>query len=377
MKIPFNKATVIGKEKEYINKVIDSGALSGDGEFTKKCNQFMEKKFDAKKILLTTSCTHALDMAAILLDIKEGDQIILPSFTFSSTATAITLRGGTPIFIDCHKDTLNIDENLIEEAITDKTKAIFAVHYAGISCNMDKIMEIAKKHDLYVVEDAAQGVNSKYYDKYLGTIGDIGCYSFHATKNYVSGEGGAIIINNDKFIERAEIIREKGTDRSKFMRGQIDKYTWVDIGSSFLPSELNAAFLYGQLEKIDEILEIRKKIYFHYLDGLKELEKKGLFTLPVIPKNCESNYHLFYILLENNKIRNQLMDFLKKEGISTTFHYIPLHSSPMGKKYGSDKILPVTDNVSSRLLRLPFYNSLDVEEQEYVIEKIKEFFNLN
>lgn len=371
MKILFNIPPFIGQELKYIKKAFDSGKLSGDGEFTKKCSKLMEKRFNAKKILLTTSGTHALDMAAILLDLKEGDEVIVPSYTFSSTANAFILRGAIPKFIDIRKDNLNIDEDLIEKAITKKTKAIFLVHYAGVACEMDKIKRIARKHKLYIVEDAAQAINSMYKNKYLGTIGDLGIFSFHETKNLSCGEGGALIINNKKFLERAEIIREKGTDRSKFFRGEINKYGWVDLGSSYLPSEINAAILYAQLEKINNIQQKRKSIYDFYHKELRGLEERKLLTLPV---NC-GNYHMFYLLLSDGENRDNLMHFLKNNGVMAVFHYLPLHSSKMGKKYGYKKDqLPIAENLSARILRLPFYYNLSKKEQLYIILKIKEFF---
>lgn len=313
-------------------------------------------------------------MAAILLDLKEGDEVILPSYTFVSTANAIVLRGAKPVFADICEDTLNIDPKDIENKITDKTKAIFLVHYAGVSCDMDSIMNIAKKYNIKVVEDAAQAVNAKYKDKYLGTIGDIGCYSFHETKNYSCGEGGAILINADENMgKRAEIIREKGTNRSQFFRGEVDKYSWVDVGSSYLPSDILAAMLYAQFEKLDEIQERRRSVYEKYHNGLKDLERQGKIRLPIIPQYCKSNYHMFYILLNSEKERNYLMDKLKENGISAVFHYIPLHTSPMGLKLGyKQSDLPKTEDLSGRLLRLPMYGELEERDINYIIEKIYE-----
>ena len=372
MIIPFNKPYITGKELEYIQESIKSGNIVGDGEFTKKCESLMAKKFNAKKILLTNSCTDALEMAALMIDLKPGDEVIVPSFTFVSTANAFVLRGAKPVFADIREDTLNLDENKIEAKITDKTKAIFPVHYAGVSCEMGKIMQIAKKYNLFVVEDAAQGVNAKYDDQYLGTIGHLGAYSFHGTKNYVSGEGGAIVINDDNFIERAEIIREKGTNRSKFIRGEVDKYTWVEVGSSYLLSDILAAFLYAQLENLEEINKKRKEVFNFYYENLKDLEKAGKLRLPVIPDNCQSNHHLFHIILPSQEDRNNLMQKMKIAGVHTTFHYVPLHNSPMGNKFGyKTGDLPLTEDLSNRLLRLPLYPHLKREELETVIATLK------
>ncbi len=374
IKIPFNRPPFTGNEIKYIQRAFKNGKLSGDGEFTRKCSELMEKKFHTFKVLLTTSGTHALDMAAMLLDLKPGDEVIVPSYTFSSTANAFVLRGAVPIFVDIRRDTLNINENLIEEKITKNTKAIFVVHYAGVGCEMDKINKISRKYKLAVVEDAAQGVNAKYKGNYLGTIGDLGVYSFHETKNYSCGEGGALVINNKKFIERAEIIREKGTDRSKFFRGEINKYGWVDVGSSYLPSEISAAALFAQLEKMEKIQKKRKFIYNYYYKNLKHLKKYGI-NLPKIPKFNSPNYHIFYLILPNEKKRNELMLYLKGYGVLAVFHYLPLHLSKMGKKYGYKKNdLPVTENMSGRILRLPFYYKLAKNDQKYIINLIKKFF---
>jgi len=376
-KIPFNKPSFTGKELEYIqDAILNKWHISGDGYYTKKCQELMEKKFSAKKVLLTTSCTHALEMAAMLLDLKEGDEIIMPSYTFVSTANACMLRGAQPIFVDIRKDTKNIDENLIEEKITDRTKAIVPVHYAGVACEMDQIMQVAKKHKLYVIEDAAQGVSSKYKNKYLGTIGTLGCFSFHETKNFICGEGGALVINDERFIERAEIIREKGTNRNKFFRGEVDKYTWVDIGSSYLPSDLLAAFLYAQFEKIDEITHIRKRIYNRYLQSFEDLSKEQNIEVPFIPEDCESNYHMFYILLKSEEVRHKLIESLRAKDITSVFHYVPLHTSPMGKSLGyKEGDLPVTEIISKRLIRLSFFKDLTIEEQECIINCVKSFVN--
>lgn len=374
IKIPFNRPFIIGKELYFIAQSVLSGHIAGDGLFTKKCQTFMENKFSAKKVLLTTSCTTALEMAAILCKVRPGDEVILPSFTFVSTANAFYLRGAKLIFVDIKPDTLNIDETKIEAAITEHTKVIVPVHYAGVSCEMNKIMDIARLHNVYVVEDAAQGVNARYKDKYLGTIGDIGTYSFHETKNYICGEGGAIVINNKRFIERAEIIREKGTNRSKFFRGEVDKYTWVDIGSSYLPSDLLAAFLYAQLENMDKINKCRRDIFDYYYQALKPLANNGILRLPVVSPECECNSHMFYIILKDEKTRDALIDYLKSKGILSVFHYLPLHLSPVGRSMGyKDGQLPVTESISGRLLRLPFHYSLNRDEQDEVVKCIKQF----
>lgn len=373
MKIPFNKTTLIGNEIEYLKEVIDSGYLHGDGPFTHKCHKLLEEKFVTKKALLTPSCTLALEMSYILCNFQPGDEVIMPSFAFVSAASSLMIHGAKPIFVDIREDTLNIDENKIEEAITPKTKAILIVHYAGVSCEMDKIMEIAKKHNLFVIEDAAQAVDSKYKGKFLGTIGDVGCFSFHGTKNVVCGEGGAIFINNPELIDRAEIVWEKGTNRKKFIRGEVDKYTWVDLGSSYVMADLLAAFLYYQLKNVDEITNRRKEIYDYYYQNLAGLEKEGLIKLPTIPSECKSNYHLFYIILPSNEIRNETLKKLKEVGIQATFHFVPLHDSPMGQKLGYEKgNLPTTEKISSCLLRLPFYNSINRDEQDYIIKNLKE-----
>ncbi len=338
----------------------------------------MEEHFAAKQVLLTPSCTAALEIAALLCDIKEGDEVILPSYTFVSTANAFALRGANLRFVDIRSDTMNLDENLIEAAITEHTKAIVPVHYAGVACEMDSIAEIAKKHGLYLIEDAAQAANAKYKDAYLGTLSDVGTYSFHETKNFVCGEGGALVINSDEFKERAEIIREKGTNRSKFFRGQVDKYTWVDLGSSFLMSEMQAAFLYPQLMNMEKITEQRKAIFTQYYDGLQPLASQGQLVLPYIPEGCVTNYHMFYILLPDHKSRAALIEHLKSRGIHAVFHYVPLHNSPMAKRMGyKPGILPVTENVSERLLRLPFYNGLTEADIRTVIKEIFSFFSVS
>ena len=373
--IKFNVPPFIGDEITNIQKAIDSQKICGDGRFTKSCNIWMEEKFNANKVLLTTSCTHALEMAAILADIKPGDEVIMPSYTFVSTADAFVQRGATIVFVDIRPDTMNIDENLIEDAITDKTKAIVVVHYAGVSCEMDTITDIAKRHNLFVVEDAAQGVMSTYKGKALGTIGDFGCYSFHETKNYSMGEGGAILIKDDKYIEKAEITREKGTNRSQFFRGQIDKYTWVDYGSSYLPSELNAAYLYAQLKNADKINENRLNSWNLYYDLLKPLAYEGFIELPHIPEGCEHNAHMFYIKAKDLEERTKLIKFMKDNEISLAFHYIPLHSAPAGLKFGRFHGEDVyTTKESDRLVRLPMYYGLSTEEIQYVVKYIKKFY---
>ena len=374
--IPFTKISITEIEKNNILEALENGKICGDGSFTKKCNEWFKQNCNINNFLLTTSGTHSLELAALLAELKAGDEVILPSYTFVSTADAILLRGAKPIFVDINKRTFNMDENLIEEKITPKTKAIFPVHYAGVACNMDKIMEIAKKHNLIVVEDAAQGVLAYYKDKPLGTIGDYGCYSFHETKNYVMGEGGAIIVKDDKKFEDAEIIREKGTNRSQFIRGDVDKYTWHNVGSSYLPSDILAALLYGQLTRADEIMEKRMSIWNYYNQNLEQLEKEEKLIRPYIPDYAKHNAHMYYIVLKTEEIRNKLMDYLKQNEISATFHYIPLHTSPMGIKLGCKKgDLPVTEEYAGRLLRLPLYADMSVEEREKVVNKIKEFFN--
>lgn len=373
--INFNIPPHVGKEIQYIQEAINSHKICGDGKFTKLCNQWFEKKTGCKKALLTTSCTHALEMAAILCDIKEGDEVIMPSYTFVSTADAFVMRGAKIVFVDIRSDTMNIDEKLIEQAITEKTKAIVPVHYAGVACEMDTIMDIAKRHNLFVVEDAAQGVMSTYKGKALGTIGDFGCYSFHETKNYSMGEGGALLINNEKYIERAEIIREKGTNRSKFFRGQVDKYTWVDLGSSYLPSELNAAYLWAQLELAEEINENRLATWNIYYDALKALAQEGLVEIPFVPEDCIHNAHMFYLKCKNIEERSMFIDYLKKEDIQSVFHYIPLHSAPAGEKYGifhgEDKY---TTKESERLVRLPMYYGIKTVNINKVIYGVGTFY---
>jgi dTDP-4-amino-4,6-dideoxygalactose transaminase len=375
-KIPFNKPCYTGNEDKYVLDSMRSSHISGNGPYTKKCEEWFENRLKCKRALLTPSCTHALEMAAILIDIKPGDEVIMPSYTFVSTANAFVLRGAKVVFVDIRPDTMNIDENLIENAITERTKAICVVHYAGVGCEMDKIMEIADKYNLYVIEDAAHGMMAEYKGKPLGTIGHLGAFSFHETKNYTSaGEGGLLIVNDDKFIERAEIIREKGTNRSQFFRGMVDKYTWVDIGSSYLMNDVSAAYLWGQLEVAEEINEFRLRAWNRYYNGLLELEKEGFIELPTVPKHCRHNGHIFYIKVENLRIRTELLRFLKEQGIHATFHYVPLHSSPAGQRYGRfhgvDKF---TTKESERLIRLPLFFNIKDEEIDYVIESIYRFF---
>lgn len=373
--ISFNVPPFIGKELEYIDTAIKSHKICGDGVFTQKCSNWFEGKTGVSKILMTTSCTHALELAAIMLNIGPGDEIIMPSYTFVSTADAFVLRGAKAVFVDIRPDTMNIDEKLIESAITEKTKAIVPVHYAGVSCEMDTICNIAKRYNLSIVEDAAQGVMSSYKGKALGAIGDFGCYSFHETKNYSMGEGGALLIRDSENIKRAEIIREKGTNRSQFFRGEIDKYTWMDAGSSYLPSELNAAYLWAQLEKADDIYQNRMNSWKLYYELLSDLKEKGLLELPIIPNGCIHNAHMFYIKTADLEERTRLINFLKDKEIRSVFHYIPLHSSPAGKRLGEfrgeDKY---TTKESERLLRLPMYYGLQEQEIVKIVATIKMFY---
>lgn len=374
--IKFNIPPLVGNEQEHINKALTiNQKVSGDGPYTNKCNQWIEDNFNSSKALLTTSCTHALEMSAILTDIQPGDEVIAPSYTFVSTVNAFVLRGARIVFVDIRPDTMNIDENLIEDAITDKTKVIIPVHYAGVSCEMDEIMKIANKYKLFVVEDAAQGVMSTYKGKALGTIGDLGCFSFHETKNYSMGEGGALLIENKNLIERAEIIREKGTNRNRFLRGQVDKYTWVDIGSSYLPSDLNAAYLYAQLEEAETINNNRLDTWNKYYQGLQSLQDNKNIELPIIPDGCVHNAHMFYIKCKDLNERMALIDYLKQQGIAAVFHYIPLHTSAAGLKmtrfHGEDKY---TTKESERLLRLPMYYNIKDSDVLKVINSIKKFY---
>jgi len=377
--IPFNRPFIVGKELYYIAQAVQGGHLAGDGDFTKKCNEWMERTFRARKILLTHSGSGALDICALLCDLQPGDEVIMPSFTFVSTANPFVLGGARIRFVDIRPDTLNIDETLIEAAVNEHTRAIIPVHYAGVSCEMDTIMGIAQRHDLLVVEDAAQGVNATYKKRYLGTIGHLGAYSFHETKNFISGEGGALVVNDERFIERAEIIREKGTNRNKFFRGEVDKYTWVDVGSSFLPSELVAAFLYAQLEESDIITRKRNDIFSYYSEQFAPLCEKGLVRIPSCPPECRHNAHLFYLLIDRSTgDRDRLIAYLKNRGIYAVFHYIPLHTSPVGLGMGyREGDLPVTEDLSERLVRLPCYYELTREDQDRVINGVYEFFGLH
>ena len=374
--IPFNKPPLTGNEEKYVIESMKSSKISGDGEFTKRCEFWFEEKLQCKKVLLTTSCTHALEMAAILLDIKDGDEVIMPSYTFVSTANAFVLRGAKIVFVDIRPDTMNIDETKIEQAIADKTKAIVPVHYAGVACEMDTIMDIATRYNLFVVEDAAQGMMSSYKGKALGTIGHLGAFSFHETKNYTSaGEGGLLIINDENFVQRAEIIREKGTNRSLFFRGMVDKYSWVDIGSSYLMNDVSAAYLWGNLEKADEINQNRLNSWQKYYDGLKELENRGFIELPKIPDGCVQNAHMFYIKVKDLEERTALLDYLKENRIYAVFHYVPLHSSEAGLKFSLfSKEDIYTTKESDKLIRLPMYFGLDNKDIENIIQKIKIYF---
>lgn len=373
--IHFNVPPFVGKELEYVKQAIDAHKICGDGQFTKKCNAWLEERFNAQKVLLTTSGTTALDMAALMCDLQPGDEVILPSFTFSSTATAFVLAGATLVFVDVRPDTMNIDETKIEAAITEKTKVIVPVHYAGVACEMDTIMDIAKRHHLMVVEDAAQGVMSTYKGKALGTIGDFGCFSFHETKNYSMGEGGAILINGPKYNERAEILREKGTNRSKFYRGQVDKYTWIDFGDSYLPSDMNAAYLWAQLEVAEEINNDRLRIYDTYYNAFKYLEEAGKLELPIVPQGCVHNAHMFFLKCRSLEERTALINYLKDNDILAVFHYVPLHSAPAGEKFGRFHGEDVyTTAESDKLVRLPMYYKLTQEDQEKVIAAVKAFY---
>lgn len=374
--IPFNVPPCTGDELEYIRQAIASRKICGDGEFTKKCSHWMEQRFNAQKVLLTTSGTTALDMAALLCNFKPGDEVILPSFTFSSTATAFVLAGAKLVFVDIRPDTMNIDESKIEAAITERTRAIVPVHYAGVACEMDTIMDIARRHGLIVVEDAAQGIMSSYKGRSLGTIGDLGCYSFHETKNYSMGEGGALAINRPEYNERAEILREKGTNRSKFFRGQVDKYTWVDFGDSYLPSELNAAYLWAQLLRADEINNDRLNTWNKYLEAFLPLAEAGKLELPTVPEGCVHNAHMFYVKAKDLAERTALINHLKMRDILAVFHYVPLHSAPAGLKFGRFAGEDVyTTSQSDRLLRLPLYFGLTAEDRQRVIGAVLEFYN--
>lgn len=373
--LDFNRPPFVGKELDYIKEAVEAHKICGDGQFTHRCNDWIKERCHIKNALLTTSCTHALEMSALLCDIQQGDEVIMPSYTFVSTADAFVLRGARIVFVDIRPDTMNIDETKIEAAITDKTKAIVPVHYAGVSCEMDEIMALAKKYNLFVVEDAAQGVSAYYKGKALGTIGHFGCFSFHETKNYSMGEGGAILFDDDAYKEKAEICREKGTNRSKFFRGQIDKYTWVDYGSSYLPSDMNAAYLWAQLEQADKINNHRLASWQKYYDALLPLAKAGHIELPYVPEYCTHNAHMFYIKTKDLKTRSELIAFLKEHQIQAVFHYIPLHSAPAGMKFGYFHGEDVhTTKESERLLRLPLFYNITNEEINHVIQTVKEFY---
>lgn len=375
MMIRFNVPPSVDGEMDNIKKAIESMHICGDGEFTQKCSEYLEKLTGTSKCLLTTSCTHALEMAALLCDIKEGDEVIMPSYTFVSTADAFVLRGATPVFVDIRPDTMNIDETLIEAAITEKTKAIAVVHYAGVACEMDVIMDIARRHHLKVVEDAAQAIMCTYKGKALGTIGDFGCFSFHETKNFSMGEGGAILIRDPEYIEKAEILREKGTDRSKYYRGQVDKYRWQNFGSSYLPSDINAAYLYSQFEVAETINQARLDRFHQYYELLTPLMEAGKIELPVVPEGCEQSGHMFYIKTKDMEERTALIDFLEKNDIMAVFHYIPLHTAPAGMKFGRFHGMDrYTTKESERLLRLPMFYQLTPEQVEYIAGKVKEFY---
>lgn len=370
MTISFNRPTVTGKELEYIQEALDAFHVSGDGRFSKRCSTWLEKTIGVPRALLTHSCTAALEMAALLCDLGPGDEVIMPSFTFVSTANAVVLRGAVPVFVDIRRDSLNIDESLIEAAITPRTKAIIVVHYAGVACEMDAVMEVARRHDLFVIEDAAQALRACYRGRPLGSIGDFAAISFHETKNFISGEGGALLINDPAYVGRAEILREKGTNRSSFLRGEVDKYTWVDLGSSFLPSDIIAAFLWAQFEHADSLQERRDALWGRYHQSFQSLEEEGLVRRPIIPDGCEHNAHLYYLLLRDSAVRNRLIANLRDRGIHAPFHYVPLHSAPAGRKlartHGS---LAVTEDVAGRLLRMPLWHAM-TDEPELVVEAV-------
>jgi len=376
--IPFNKATLIDSEFKYVREAIKEGHISGDGKFTKLCQDLLEKELGAKKSLLTTSCTHALEMAALLLNFQAGDEVIVPSFTFVSTVNAFVLHGAKPVFIDIRPDMLNLDESQLEQKITSRTKAIVPVHYAGVGCEMDAIVDIAKKHNIAIVEDNAHGLFGKYKNKYLGTFGCLATQSFHETKNFTCGEGGALIINDSQLIERAEVIREKGTNRNRFFRGEVDKYTWVDVGSSYVLSDILAAILYAQLEAREQIQLKRKKIWQYYYENLSGWAQDHSVRLPVVPTYCEQPYHMFYLLMPSLEKRQSLIKHLNSKGILSIFHYQALHLSAMGSRFGGKETdCPVTVDIADRLLRLPFYNNFSEEEQAYVVNQIKNFIVSN
>ncbi|WP_165064784.1 dTDP-4-amino-4,6-dideoxygalactose transaminase [Paludisphaera rhizosphaerae] len=373
--VPFNRPFIAGKELFYIARAVTQGNIAGDGEFTRLCARWMEERFEIPNVLLTPSCTAALEMAAMLCDLGPGDEVIMPSFTFVSTANAVARLGARPVFVDVREDTLNLDETLIEEAVTERTRAIFPVHYAGVACDMDAVMEIARRRGLRVVEDAAQGVDASYKGRALGSIGDLGAYSFHETKNFICGEGGALCVNDPELLMRAEILRDKGTNRRQFFRGQVDKYTWVDVGSSYVPSEICSAFLYAQLEMASDIGASRREKYEEYVARLEPLEREGRLRLPRTLESCRSNHHLFYILLPDEATRDALAAHLRSHGVLAVFHYVPLHTSPMGRSFGGrDGDLPVTEDVARRLLRLPLFHEMTSDEQNYVVEQIEGYF---
>jgi dTDP-4-amino-4,6-dideoxygalactose transaminase len=372
--IPFNRVSIQGKEPEYVAQAVASGYIAGDGPFTARCHDLLQKRFGVPRVLLTTSCTHALELAALLLDLSPGDEVIVPSFTFSSTANAFALRGARIVFADIRPDTLNIDERALEALITPRTRVIAPVHYAGVACAMDKIMTLARRHNLHVVEDNAQGLFGAYKDKPLGTFGTFAAQSFHETKNVTCGEGGALFINDLSFAERAEVVREKGTNRSKFFRGQIDKYTWVDLGSSYLPSELVAAFLFGQLEAADVIQEKRRRIWAAYSTGLSDWATENGVRLPVVPADCAQSFHMFYLLLPSLEARQAAIAHLREAGILSVFHYLPLHLSQMGQRFNARAgDCPIAEDVSDRLVRLPFFNDLPTDDQCRVIDRLRQF----
>jgi dTDP-4-amino-4,6-dideoxygalactose transaminase len=374
IRIPFNKPGLTGKELLYIADAITQGHSAGDGRYTQRCSRLLERRMGTERVLLTTSCTHALEMAAILLDVQPGDEVIVPSFTFVSTANAFALRGAKIVFADVREDTLNLDERQLPDLITAKTKAIVPVHYAGVACEMDAILRTAQARGIAVVEDNAHGLFAKYRGRNLGTFGELATQSFHETKNVICGEGGALVLNDARHVERAEILREKGTNRSRFYRGQVDKYTWVDIGSSFLPSDLLAAFLLAQLERYADILTARERVWKHYRHSLARWAAQNGVRLPVVPEHCEQPYHMFYLLLPNEESRQRLIEHLRAAGILSVFHYIPLHNSEMGRRYGGhDGMCPITEDVSRRLLRIPMYNDLDAETQAEVVDAILRF----
>jgi dTDP-4-amino-4,6-dideoxygalactose transaminase len=371
--IPFNRAAVVGNEWKYLAEAVRRGHIAGDGSYTLRCHDFLERELGVRKALLTTSCTHALELAALLIDLKDGDEVILPTFTFVSVANAFVLRGARPVFADIRPDTLNLDEERISDLITSNTRVVVAMHYGGIGCQMDAILEIAGKHNLVVIEDNAHGLFGRYRGKFLGTFGCLATLSFHETKNVTCGEGGALLINDARFIERAEIIREKGTNRTRFFRGEVNKYTWVDVGSSYLPSDLLAAFLLAQLEAREHIQAARRRIWESYYSGLKEWAERSDVRLPTVPMDCDQAYHLFYLLLPSLKQRSRFIAYLREQGIGSVFHYVPLHNSEMGRRYGgAPGHCPVAETLSDRLVRLPFYSELNETEQSRVIETICE-----